>query len=82
MTKRKLKQILLDRVTKKEFWQEKPYTAANVTVEYRGNTYEALGFSKVCYPDRFDPEFGKELAVKKAVSKVAGLVLAMSEAGL
>ena len=49
-----------------EFWQKRPYTACKLT--WRSGTRVAIahGFTKVCYPDRWDADYGRRLAVKKA----------------
>ena len=47
-----------------EYWQRQPYTMC----ELSGVEYRAIGFSKVCFPDKWSEERGKELALQKAVS--------------
>lgn len=50
--------------------QEKPYTAIEMVIGIRGETYLAHGFSKVKWPDNWDEEFGYNLACQKAASKI------------
>jgi hypothetical protein len=68
-----------------EVWQDEPWTAVTVDAEgfllqktnlldgEKGNRVEAIehGFSKVCWPDQFDSQFGIDLAVEKAIAKIA-----------
>ena len=60
-------------VTSKEVWQSKPYTAVKVKVWYKGcsDTHEAVGFAKVCWPDKWDADYGVTLAVAKALAQIA-----------
>ena len=60
-------------ITSKEVWQSKPYTAVKVKVWYKGcsDTHEAIGFAKVCWPDKWDADYGVTLAVAKALAQIA-----------
>lgn len=54
------------------FWQDKPWTAAKVTVRHPNwSVHTAFGFAKVQYPDRWDAMRGRELCVRKALAKIA-----------
>lgn len=57
-----------------ECWQDQPNTAVRVIVTSwlpSHPTEEAYGFAKVRWPDQFDAEHGKDLAVRKALAKIA-----------
>lgn len=55
-----------------QFWQDKPSTAAKVTVRHPDwSVQTAFGFAKVRYPDVWDADFGKQLCVRKALAKIA-----------
>ena len=59
-----------------QVWQDKPYTAVKVVVGEleevaAGRLRWAYGFSKVTYPDKWDARYGMELAVDKAIAKIA-----------
>ena len=61
-------------VTVSNLLQQRPYTAIELAFLMRVPPYRtvvAIGFTKVCYPDRWDPEYGKQLAVKKAAAQIA-----------
>ena len=52
--------------------QKRPSTAVKVTVRMlKYPMAEDIGFSKVCWPDVYDAERGKELAVRKALAEIA-----------
>lgn len=56
-----------------EYWQKRPNTAARLRyISDTGNSYvfEYFGFAKVCWPDKWNPERGKELALEKAVADI------------
>lgn len=57
-----------------ECWQDQPNTAVRVRITSwlpSHPTEEACGFAKVQWPDEFDAERGKDLAVRKALAKIA-----------
>ena len=60
-------------ITSNDVWQSKPYTAVKVKVWYKGcsDTHEAVGFAKVCWPDKWDADYGVTLAVAKALAQIA-----------
>ena len=55
-----------------DYWQKQPYTAARLTMILPGwkDASTGLGFSKVCWPDEWDAEKGKQIALKKAISSL------------
>jgi len=83
--KRELQDILvtnylLDRrnVIDIEVWQSCPYTAAKVIVKklppgnpHDGKWHDAIGFAKVKWPDDWDADYGRDLAIRKAIAKLA-----------
>jgi len=59
-----------------EIWQECPNTAARVIrsgsyIGYPLTQISAVGFSKVCYPDKWDADYGVRIAVYKALGRIA-----------
>lgn len=51
--------------------QRKPYTAVEVSYEREyDSTVIGLGFSKVCWPDKWDVEKGIRIATGKALSHI------------
>jgi len=55
--------------------QKKPYTAAAIAATLPldsddGHVFTAAGFSKVCYPDKWNARYGVELAVKRAAADI------------
>lgn len=55
--------------------QERPYTAIEMTFNIKGKDFEARGFSKVKWPDKWDEEYGFNLACCKAAAKIAKQIL-------
>jgi len=63
-----------------EMLQKRPSTAVRVTVRLlQYPVAEALGFSKACWPDVWDPGRGKELAVRKALADIAKRLTSQEE---
>ena len=59
-----------------EIWQDRPNTATRVIrlgsyVGWPLTQISAFGFSKVCYPDKWDADYGIHIAVRKALGKIA-----------
>ena len=55
-------------------WQECPYTAIRLEVLEEGrekNPHVIYGFAKANWPDKWSAEFGENLALEKAVAKLA-----------
>jgi hypothetical protein len=50
--------------------QKQPFTAVYIDLVAPEDVVGA-GFSKVCYPDRFDARYGRELALRKALAEIA-----------
>ena len=75
--KRKEVEEVLRESMRTQVWQDKPYTAVKVVVVEVteegdiGRLRWAYGFSKVRHPDEWDARYGMELAVDKAVAKIA-----------
>jgi len=55
--------------------QNRPFTAVEVISVVEGKEYTATGFSKVCWPDSWDEEFGKKLAFEKACGNIVRQIL-------
>jgi len=53
-----------------EIWQDQPNTAARIFY-YSLRKLGFFGFSKVCYPDKWDADYGVRIAVYKALGKIA-----------
>jgi hypothetical protein len=52
-----------------EVWQDRPYTGVKMHyIESPDNIF--FGFTKVCYPDKWDPDCGVRRALRKAASKI------------
>lgn len=71
-------------ISNMQVWQDRPYTAVKVVVyiEIPDDPYDmdgvigyatadAIGFCKVCWPDKWDAEYGIDLAKRKALVKIA-----------
>jgi len=55
--------------------QKRPYTGVNIAAnlpldDHNGYVFTAAGFSKVCYPDKWDANYGLELAIRKAAADI------------
>jgi len=79
MNKRQLRKELEEKLRanglEEEVWQAKPWTAIKVAAEFDGEIHQALGFTKVQYPDVWDPHFGIGLARDKAIAKIAKAIV-------
>lgn len=51
--------------------QDCPWTAVQLELGDGNRVWLSYGFSKVCYPDEWDEDFGFDLAIEKAASKIA-----------
>lgn len=81
MNKKQIQKMLID-----DYEGGAPYSRFRVTIRLEDKPYIGVrvqltdpkfpgllqdGFSKVCYPDTWDPEYGRDLAVRKALAKLA-----------
>lgn len=82
MNKKEMKEELVARLRKRmdtnrmHIYQDRPWTFVHFEVPVPDDLYETFGFSKVCRPDKWDADYGKELAVTKALYKLAKEILA------
>jgi len=53
-----------------EYWVARPYIAARLYVSLNNLPHIGLGFSKVSWPDKWDVEVGKQIAVRKAAKVI------------
>jgi hypothetical protein len=67
LSRKALLAVLDDRKTVIALVQRRPYTMMSVTSWFNGKVYDGVGFSKVCYPDRWDDEQGADIAVSRAL---------------
>lgn len=51
-------------------WQNQPSTAVRVVYTTYSQTRVGLGFSKVCWPDKWNPEKGIKIATGKALAHI------------
>lgn len=79
--RRQIEKELTENVTKVEVWQKKPYTAVKV-ITFLGESKKikrvAYGFTKVCWPDEWNPIYGCELAEKKAIADISRRIVGNS----
>lgn len=68
-----------EETVKVEFWQSRPYTACKITYRSGPRVVVTLGFTKVCYPDKWEAEYGRRLAAKKAAHEAARQAMAAWE---
>jgi hypothetical protein len=67
LSRKALLETLDDRATVNQFWQKQPYTCVVITSWFDNKEYQGFGFSKVCYPDKWDPEEGADIAKRRAL---------------
>jgi hypothetical protein len=67
LSRRALLAVLDDRKTVLALIQRRPYTMVSIVSWYSDTQYNGIGFSKVCYPDRWDDEQGADIAVRRAL---------------
>lgn len=76
--RRQIEKDLTANVVSTEVWQKKPYTAVKMETHYSCSaeiTYVEYGFTKVCWPDAWDAEYGVEPAVRKAIADVSRRIM-------
>jgi hypothetical protein len=67
LPRKALLETLDDRATVLHLYQKRPYTFLLLTTFYNDREYMGYGFSKVCYPDKWDDELGADIAKKRAL---------------
>jgi uncharacterized protein with von Willebrand factor type A (vWA) domain len=67
LSRKALLNALDDRAVVVQFFQNCPYTCVAVRAWYDQHEYIGFGFSKVCYPDKWDCEQGAEIAKRRAL---------------
>lgn len=67
LPRKALLSVLDDRKTVVAIVQRRPYTMVSVTSWFNGKEYDGVGFSKVCYPDKWNDEDGADLALRRAL---------------
>lgn len=70
LSRKALLEVLGDRAETTEFVSIKPYTFVAVRTWYDSREYIGYGFSKVCWPDKWDAEQGAEIAHRRALISV------------
>jgi hypothetical protein len=70
LSRKSLLNILDDRAEVTQFLQSKPYSCVVVRSFYNDREYLGYGFSKVSYPDKWEPEQGAEIAKHRALIMV------------
>ena len=82
--RRQIEKELTERIAETIVWQKKPYTAVKVWACYgKGNSvvrYVEIAFTKVCWPDKWNAEYGVELATCKAIADISRRIVGNSEA--
>jgi hypothetical protein len=78
--RKELEQKLNTQIVSRSVYQERPYTCIVLEVKTPYGVVKGIGFSKVCYPDRWDAQRGEELAKDKAIAKIAKAVLRKMDA--
>ena len=61
-------------------FQKQPYTVVVLELEYGDGYYVAVGFTKVCYPDKWNADYGVQLAASKALHSLARQVMETEDA--
>lgn len=56
--------------------QRKPYSFCELSYEHNELAYSGIGFSKVCYPDKWNVELGSNKAYYRAISDLYQQVVA------
>ena len=67
--------ILTANITSLEVWQNRPYTAVKLTTKYDGLEYTEVGFAKAHWPDKWDADFGIELATRKVIASISKAIV-------
>lgn len=67
LSRKALISTLEDRITITQFYQYRPYTFIFLTAWYNDKEYSGYGFSKVTYPDMWNPSIGASIATRRAI---------------
>lgn len=67
LPRKALLSVLDDRKTVVALVQRRPYTMMSIISWFNGKEYDGVGFSKVCYPDKWDDEHGADIALRRAL---------------
>ena len=78
--RKELEQKLNTQIASSLVYQDRPYTCIVLEVKTPYGVIQAIGFSKVCYPDQWNEQRGAELAKDKAITKVAKSIIKRIEA--
>ena len=54
-----------------QFIQKKPYTAVMASYSLGTTFVPDVAFAKVCYPDKWNARYGRELVVRKVLGSIA-----------
>lgn len=69
--RKQVEERLMELVVGRQIFQRKPWTCVVLHMKLTDGPEEVFDFSKVQYPDRWDPERGAELAEQKAIAALA-----------
>jgi hypothetical protein len=78
--RKELEQKLNDQIVSRSVYQERPYTCIVLEVKTPYGVVQGIGFSKVCYPDRWNAQRGEELAKDKTITRIAKTIMEKMEA--
>jgi hypothetical protein len=70
LPRKQLLSILDDRAETTQFISYRPYTFVALRTWYNNHEYIGYGFSKVCWPDKWDAEEGADRAHRRALIMV------------
>lgn len=62
--------------------QYRPYTCVKMDINLLGIVHTGVGFTKVCWPDKWDEQYGLDLATRKAASVIVRKITKNKSANL
>jgi len=70
LSRKALISTLEDRAVVTNLCQNRPYTFVQLTAWFNDKEYLGYGFSKVTYPDQWNPSVGASIATRRAIYMV------------
>ena len=57
------------------FYQRQPWTFVEMVTEFDSEAIGTFGFSKVCWPDEWSADKGREIAIERELKRLARVIV-------
>ena len=78
--RKKLVPFLRGNIFRRQIIQLRPNTCVELWITFKGIREKAVGFTKVSWPDEWDAKKGEDLAIEKALHRLARQIVARDPA--